>query len=339
MGDDEGGDDLDTGILQEFVELSKRLNFTETARILNMSQPTLSKHIGAFEKELKLELFDRTNSTLQLTRAGAELLPFAYKMLEAQNDFLAKARELKTKPIPRLSVTGVVDEGVVNEAIGRIITRLRPIYGTNFLEAKSAHHRSLTDILLSGASDIIFDYASESDFADNDNIGAIELAYIPWVALVGKEHRLANRTSIAVEDLREETLIKMEGTHVSGAWEFIERVCRAHGFEPKIRRSYAMKLTDLITASANFDTDILILGTNFVRRIDIGISALCQQVPVIDTDAAFPLSALYRIDNDNPVFQKSLGVLEEFAATRRTAQLMKKAPPPGSNSPLMDQPR
>ena len=33
---------MDTDILQEFAELAKRLNFTETARLLNMSQATLS---------------------------------------------------------------------------------------------------------------------------------------------------------------------------------------------------------------------------------------------------------------------------------------------------------
>lgn len=53
---------MDTDILQEFAELAKRLNFTETARLLDMSQPTLSKHISSFERELRIELFDRSGA-------------------------------------------------------------------------------------------------------------------------------------------------------------------------------------------------------------------------------------------------------------------------------------
>ena len=37
--------------LEEFVALARFRNFTETASILNMSQPTLSKHINSLEHE------------------------------------------------------------------------------------------------------------------------------------------------------------------------------------------------------------------------------------------------------------------------------------------------
>lgn len=89
---------MDIEVLREFVELAKKLNFTETARTLNMSQPTLSKHIGALEKELRIPLFDRTSANLRLTRAGADLLPYAYRAIEASTEFLEKAKALKTTP-------------------------------------------------------------------------------------------------------------------------------------------------------------------------------------------------------------------------------------------------
>ena len=41
---------MDSQFIVEYAELAKRLNVTETARFLNMSQPTLSKHITALEK-------------------------------------------------------------------------------------------------------------------------------------------------------------------------------------------------------------------------------------------------------------------------------------------------
>ena len=49
---------MNTSYLVEFVELAKRLSFTETARYLDMNQPTLSKHIAALEQAFRMPLFD-----------------------------------------------------------------------------------------------------------------------------------------------------------------------------------------------------------------------------------------------------------------------------------------
>ena len=74
--------------LKEFVELAKRLNYTETARALMMSQPTLSKHIGQLERNLKLTLICRDGNSLRLTNEGGALLPFSSKVHAADEDIL-----------------------------------------------------------------------------------------------------------------------------------------------------------------------------------------------------------------------------------------------------------
>ena len=45
---------MDTGILFEFTELAKNLNFTETARLLNMSQPTSVSytHLDVYKRQV-----------------------------------------------------------------------------------------------------------------------------------------------------------------------------------------------------------------------------------------------------------------------------------------------
>ena len=85
---------MDSQFIVEYAELAKRLNVTETARYLNMSQPTLSKHITALEKTLRFQLFERSPTGLKLTRAGIDLLPFAYDLIEKQQAFEARAKEL-----------------------------------------------------------------------------------------------------------------------------------------------------------------------------------------------------------------------------------------------------
>lgn len=300
---------MDTGILQEFTELAKRLNFTETARLLNMSQPTLSKHISSFERELRIELFDRQGNMLRLTRAGTELLPYAYKIIESQKDFYAMVKDLRAAPPPQLRVGGFVDEELVSQTLSNMLVKMSESHGRNFLEVRPAKHRLPSELLLEDDVDIVFDYAYEHDGLE-DVLDSVAVGSLSWVAVVSKEHRLAGQDTISVDDLRDETLIKVEGSHISEAWCFIEACCNAHGFSPKIRRHYSMRLTDLITTAASLTDEVLILGENFIKRVGIGILPFCQQVPVSDADAAFPVAAFFLKNSRNPLVPEAIEIIE-----------------------------
>nr|MBN1229194.1 LysR family transcriptional regulator [Anaerolineae bacterium] len=67
--------------LQAFLHAAESLNFSEAARQLHISQPTISHHIKALEVGLGVELFDRSGSGLRLTEAGLLLLPRARKLI------------------------------------------------------------------------------------------------------------------------------------------------------------------------------------------------------------------------------------------------------------------
>lgn len=90
--------------LREFVLLSKTMNFTRTAKELNLSQPALSNHIMKLERELGVTLIDRANQKPQLTLAGSSFLETASTMLNAYDRFMERTRALKTSPWHRFSV-------------------------------------------------------------------------------------------------------------------------------------------------------------------------------------------------------------------------------------------
>lgn len=198
---------MDTDILQEFAELAKRLNFTETARLLNMSQPTLSKHISSFERELRIELFDRSGSMLRLTRAGTELLPYAYKIIEGHKDFYAKVKSLRATPPPQLRVGGFVEEELVSQTLSNMLVALSETHGRNFLEVRPAKHRLPSELLLEDDVDIVFDYAYEH-LGLEDQLDFVKIGSLQWVAVVSKDHRFANQESISIDDLRDESSSK-----------------------------------------------------------------------------------------------------------------------------------
>ncbi len=72
---------IDIARLETFLQAAENLSFSEAARKLHLTQPTVSHHIKALERELDVELFIRSKSGLRLTEAGRLLLPWARKII------------------------------------------------------------------------------------------------------------------------------------------------------------------------------------------------------------------------------------------------------------------
>jgi DNA-binding transcriptional LysR family regulator len=81
--------------LEIFLHAAEHLNFSEAARHMHLSQPTISHHIKALEEELEVELFKRTGAGLQLTEAGRLLLPWARKMMSESIELKAMIGALR----------------------------------------------------------------------------------------------------------------------------------------------------------------------------------------------------------------------------------------------------
>lgn len=74
--------------IESAVKLSQNLNFSETARLLNISQPALSKQILSLEEELGVRLFDRSSNPLKITPAGVHFVQEAKKLMYSEEQLL-----------------------------------------------------------------------------------------------------------------------------------------------------------------------------------------------------------------------------------------------------------
>ncbi len=73
---------LDTHQLNVFLVAAESLNFTQAARLLHMSQPSVSQHIQSLEQSFGQPLFIRSGRNINLTDAGAALVPLAREMVK-----------------------------------------------------------------------------------------------------------------------------------------------------------------------------------------------------------------------------------------------------------------
>ena len=81
--------------LQVFLVAAETENFSETGRILQISQPAVSAHIQSLEQRLNTRLFDRVGRNIKLNEAGELLLPRARTLIKETKqieDFMASQK-------------------------------------------------------------------------------------------------------------------------------------------------------------------------------------------------------------------------------------------------------
>ena len=70
--------------LEAFVQVAEGGSFSKAARELYLTQPTISAHISALERELNVRLFIRNTKEVGLSEDGRELYKYARKMIDLE---------------------------------------------------------------------------------------------------------------------------------------------------------------------------------------------------------------------------------------------------------------
>ena len=81
---------MDIQTLKTFITLAETKNFTKTANQLFVAQSTVTNRINELEKELKFNLFSRTNRSVKLTSEGERFKIYAEKVLDLTEHTLAE---------------------------------------------------------------------------------------------------------------------------------------------------------------------------------------------------------------------------------------------------------
>src|ERR1700759_573945 len=80
---------IDPRLLRVFVTVAEELHFTRAAARLYVAQQALSSDVRRLERELGAELSPRSPRQVSPTPDGTRLLPYARRVLAAQDALLA----------------------------------------------------------------------------------------------------------------------------------------------------------------------------------------------------------------------------------------------------------
>jgi DNA-binding transcriptional LysR family regulator len=216
--------------LKTFITVARVGHLTRAADQLHLTQSAVSKQIKALEEELGVVLFERLTSGMQISKAGAKLLPIAERTLACAVELLGSAKGLRGAIVARLQLGTIIDPEFLR--IGEVLGRLLQYYP--MIDVKLQHGISgwVLERVRAGELDAGFYLGALSDpnvelvelktlqyvviapAAWNDQLtsaGMPELAAMPWVGTPAhsSQYRLV-RGMFAEQGLQHNTVIEAD---------------------------------------------------------------------------------------------------------------------------------
>ena len=210
--------------LKYFLAVTRRGGFTQAARALNVTQPTVSSGVAELERDLGVRLFNRDSRHVDLTLEGRTLMSYALQI----EDLLEEAGErLSRDVLPDGFRFGAIDAAVIY-LLPEILKTYVDTYPQMDLSIQVAPSRYLVEDLLTNRSE----FALISLPLDNPRIQTISLCSDEFLLVVGGGHRLAGRTAITPAEAARETLILFHPDSVSR--QIVDERFAAAGVAPRI---------------------------------------------------------------------------------------------------------
>lgn len=95
--------------LKTFLAVAEQKSFTKAAQLLHLSQPTVTAHIKALERDLDITLFERNTKLVELTPAAKILYRYAKQIIrlweKAEQEILNMSRSLQGRLTIACSLT------------------------------------------------------------------------------------------------------------------------------------------------------------------------------------------------------------------------------------------
>lgn len=257
---------MDIKHLAEFVALAESGNYLDAAENLFISQSTLSKHIMAVERELGVSLFERTTRRVKLSRNGEIFLPYAIKIVQLQSEYtnvLSAKAQASANKITIASTSQMVQYNVTDA-----LAQYKRTHLSCQLNVLVEPHKNLKQLLHEEKADFIWIGETAAEAREKDYI-RVPFLTEPLVVLVPKQHPLAAKGSVTVEDLRNQEIIMQDNSSVEQ--EVFVSLCQRHGFEPNIISIPGGKaLADFVTHGVGVAVMLLTPALN-VSDSDIAI--------------------------------------------------------------------
>lgn len=150
---------LDMTALRSFVTVADTGGVTRASGFLNLTQSAVSMQLKRLEEAMGLTLLDRSSRAISLTASGEQLLGYARRMLDLNDEALAR---LTHQEFEGEIVLGVPHD-IVYPAIPEVLSRFHCDFPRVKVQLISSYTTRLKDMFRSGKCDLILTTETEVD--------------------------------------------------------------------------------------------------------------------------------------------------------------------------------
>ncbi|MGO4344008.1 LysR family transcriptional regulator [Paenibacillus sp. MCAF9] len=275
---------MDLKHLNYFVAVAEAGSFTQAARKLHVTQPSLSKMVRLLEEDLGAQLIDRSSKQIELTDAGISILRSAKQIIQSFEDMSSELEEVVKlkKGTLRLGIPPMVG----GYFLPLIIEKFLSHYPQIRLHVIEQGGKSLEQDILHGELDFSMVILPVKDVERyhilpciNENLRLV----------VHAEHKLAGQSMIEMKQLESEPFIMFRKDFT--IHHLIKEHCEAAGFEPKI--VFESSQWDFMTEMIAAKYGVTLLPEGICRQLD---KKRFSSVSVVQPVIPWQLSMIWRKD-------------------------------------------
>lgn len=237
---------IELRLWRQFLAVADELHFGHAAQRLNMTQPPLTQAIAQLEVLLGLKLFDRTKRSVQLTVAGAALVPEARDLLARAQALPTYARASADGEAGRLRLAFVSTVGF--DLLPRWVRAFREQYPKVQLELIEATGDVQLQALERGEIDAGFMLHSPG-FAP-PGLTCQRIAQDPLVVAVPEQSGLAGNSGLMLKDLLGQPLVIFPRRILPSLYDAIFAMYHASGHLPRVAQEAIQMQTIVNLVSA-----------------------------------------------------------------------------------------
>ncbi|WP_028935742.1 LysR substrate-binding domain-containing protein [Pseudonocardia spinosispora] len=289
--------------LAGFVAVAEELHFGRAAARLHMSQSPLSQQIRLLERDLGVDLFERSTRSVRLTAAGRAFLEPARDVLASASVARRAARTSGHGEVGQVSlgfagVSSAVTLPVLTRAVaGRLPGIELALHGPQYSGETVGR-------IADGSLDLGFASVSGSR-----GVATRLVRRDPLMVAVADVHPFAERPSVALADLTDERFVAFPSGRGSEVRELAMRSCLEAGFSPGVVQEAPDSLSLLAMVGAGVGVALVVEAARTIRLDHVVFVPLEEPAPVLQ------VCLVWRHNDDSAILRAVLDVAEQALPT------------------------
>jgi DNA-binding transcriptional LysR family regulator len=300
---------LDFRRLYYFVVVAEELHFTHAAERLHIAQPPLSYQIQQLERELGVQLFERTRHHVQLTAAGQVLLDSAHRIFGQMEQTVHAVRRVGQGEVGLLTI------GFIPSASNNILPDILQVFRQRFPDVHLFLKEMNPDQVVRGLHEKQIDVGLLYLPLDDAELNTQAVLLEPLLAVLPAEHAQATQSQVALRALAHECfIVPTRYATVPGLFSHIMEACRQADFTPKVVEQAWLMQTIIGLVGANMGVALVPASVRNLHREGVIYK------PLQDVATEVAMGIIWRCDETRPVLQRFLQVANEVAVLQKATE-------------------